>query len=329
MELICPSCEARYQVPETSIAEKGRQVSCMNCGHSWHAFPPLILGSSAAPPTTASPGIDYQSPPRPGRSSAAFTPSQTDAPSPPSGPAVPGTSSASAGSAAPSTAASAAPSSATSATASPPPRAAEPARALESSRSEQLAEIREMLAEVQSEERAAAALTPDDDDRTRVTPGPGPGPRPDPGAAPNPAAPPLAAEAPPRREPLDVDETDEDESDGSDPLRRRMAMHAQDSDKKRTDVERLRRRHDSRARRHKRAREAGSGAFLTGFLLVVMIAAAMTALYILQPQIVARMPGAEPMLTEYVATVDGIRISLAEGFHSARDWVLEFIEKNA
>ena len=322
MELICPSCEARYHVPETSIGEKGRQVSCMNCGHSWHAFPPLILGSSSAPPTTASPGIDFQAPPRPGRSSAAFVPSEpadtsspTAAPSfaPPTAPAAPGTSSAAA-------------STASSAPITPPSRAPEPARGSESSRSEQLAEIREMLAEVQSEERAAAALTPEDDDRTK--PGAKPQPRLNPGAAAMPAAP-GAAEAPPRHEPLDLDDTDDDDSNGSDPLRRRMAMHDRSAEKKRTDVERLRRRHDRRARRQNRARDVGSGAFLTGFLLVVMIAAAMTALYILQPQIVARMPGTEQMLADYVNTVDGARISLAEAYQSARVWVLELIEKYA
>ena len=108
-----------------------------------------------------------------------------------------------------------------------------------------------------------------------------------------------------------------------------MAMHDRDAEKKRTDVERLRRRHDRRARRQKRARDVGSGAFFTGFLLVVMIAAAMTALYMLQPQIVARMPGTEPMLTEYVATVDGVRVAVAESYESARGWVLRLIDKNA
>lgn len=298
MELICPSCEARYQVPDASVGEKGRQVSCMNCGHNWHAFPPLILGSSAAPPTTASPGIDFQTPPRPGRSSSAPAYAEPDAP-----PAAP---------------------------ASGPPRPAEAPRGPDASRSEQLAEIREMLAEVQSEERAAAALAPDDDnDPTRVQPAPPAEPqasRPDPTAESAPE--PLPTAGPPaRREPVTREDVDEDEE--TDPLRRRMAMHEKQSERRRTDVERLRRRHERRASRQKRAREAGSGAFLTGFLLVVMVAAAMTALYMLQPQIVARMPGSEPMMTEYVETIDGLRVRVEDTVENARIWVLRLFDENA
>ena len=306
MELICPSCEARYQVPDASVGEKGRQVSCMSCGHSWHAFPPLMLGSSAAPPTTASPGIDYQTPPRPGRSSSmpAYAPSFPEAEAPPTVPA-PGP--------------------------APGQRAPEAARGAEPSRSEQLAEIREMLAEVQSEERAAAALTPDDGNRTRVplTKSEARAAPPEPAEAPDLTGPSgLVPESGPRRDPVTLRDI-EDEDEGADPLRRRMAIHDKQSDRRRTDVERLRRRHERRAGRQKRVRDAGSGAFLTGFLLVVMVAAVMTALYMLQPQIVARMPGTEPMMTEYVTTVDGVRVRVAETYDNARVWVLRLFDKNA
>lgn len=307
MELICPSCEARYQVPETSIGEKGRQVSCMNCGHSWHAFPPLILGSTAAPSAAASPGIDWQSPPRPGRPSSYFTEPETPPPA--------------------------------------APRAPEPPRQMDASRSEQLAEIREMLAEVQSEERAAAALVPDEDDfgtdddyRTRVTPPPRPEQRaPRPGVAQPYAQPetPVVVPEPvptpemaPQRQPEALTDTGDDDGD-TDPLRRRMAMHDRQTDKKRPDVDRLRKRHDRRARRGQRARETGSGAFFSGFLLVVIIAAVMTALYILQPQIVDRMPSTEPMLAEYVETIDGVRVHVTNGYEAARDWVVALFQENA
>lgn len=300
MELICPSCEARYQVPDASVGEKGRQVSCMNCGHSWHAFPPLVLGSSAAPPTTASPGIDWQTPPRPGRPQASGL-SYAD-PEP----------------------------------ATKPVRDPEPPR-MDQSRSEQLAEIREMLAEVQSEERAAAALVPDEDDgRTHLAPAP----KPDPESRHQTAAassgtetdgPPAAAErGRSLGEEIEIeDDDDEDANDGVDPLRRRMAMHDRHTAREQTDVNRLRRRHDRRARRQKRAQAAGSGAFLTGFLLVVIIAAAMTALYVLKPQIIARMPGTEPMLNQYAETIDGLRVNAHERFESVRGWFNDLIDKNA
>ena len=47
MELICPQCDARYQIPDGSIGAAGRQVSCMSCGHAWHAYPPLMLDTQA------------------------------------------------------------------------------------------------------------------------------------------------------------------------------------------------------------------------------------------------------------------------------------------
>ena len=39
MELICPACEARYQLPPGAVPDEGRQVSCQNCGHSWLGLP--------------------------------------------------------------------------------------------------------------------------------------------------------------------------------------------------------------------------------------------------------------------------------------------------
>jgi len=197
----------------------------------------------------------------------------------------------------------------------------------EASRSEQLAEIREMLAEVQSEERAAAAMTPEEKYRTETPEAQPKSARPDPDAAASQAQP-QAAATPLRPAPSEPEEID-DEDDDTDPLRRRMAMHDRDKERKRTDVQKLRKRHDRRVRRQQRAGEVRSGAFLTGFLLIVMIGAVMTAIYMLQPQIVARMPGTEPMLREYVETVDGLRGQFAESYESARIWLAGLLDGNA
>jgi resuscitation-promoting factor RpfA len=35
MRLVCPNCEAKYEVPEDAIPDTGRDVQCANCGHSW------------------------------------------------------------------------------------------------------------------------------------------------------------------------------------------------------------------------------------------------------------------------------------------------------
>lgn len=35
MRLVCPNCEAKYEVPEDAIPDTGRDVQCTNCGHTW------------------------------------------------------------------------------------------------------------------------------------------------------------------------------------------------------------------------------------------------------------------------------------------------------
>lgn len=35
MRLVCPNCEAKYEVPDDAIPETGRDVQCANCGHAW------------------------------------------------------------------------------------------------------------------------------------------------------------------------------------------------------------------------------------------------------------------------------------------------------
>lgn len=40
MRLVCPSCEAKYEVPEDAIPETGRDVQCANCGHAWYQMRP-------------------------------------------------------------------------------------------------------------------------------------------------------------------------------------------------------------------------------------------------------------------------------------------------
>lgn len=36
MRLVCPNCDAKYEVPEDAIPETGRDVQCANCGHAWY-----------------------------------------------------------------------------------------------------------------------------------------------------------------------------------------------------------------------------------------------------------------------------------------------------
>jgi len=39
MRLICPNCDAQYEVDDSAIPEGGRDVQCSNCGHAWYQLP--------------------------------------------------------------------------------------------------------------------------------------------------------------------------------------------------------------------------------------------------------------------------------------------------
>lgn len=298
MELICPSCEARYQVPDGSISAKGRQVSCMNCGHSWHAYPPLQLGDgsgggsqSAAQPRASDPsGITYNPPagqPRPGE------PRVQDDRGPEMG--------------------------AENTLGADDDPLGEPAA--DPRRPQQMAEIRQMLAEVKSEERDEYT-PPDESDRTVVMPAEG-----------QRRISPAEAEA--ERARIRLEEEREaamleerarraaEEAESDTDLRRRIESQKNKGKSERSDVKKLRRKHDRKVARKAHASKAGSGAFLTGFLLVVIIASTMAALYLLAPEIVARMPEAERPMAEYVATMDRLRVGAAESLQSLRDIVVE------
>lgn len=40
MRLVCPNCEAKYEVPDDAIPDTGRDVQCANCGHAWYQMRP-------------------------------------------------------------------------------------------------------------------------------------------------------------------------------------------------------------------------------------------------------------------------------------------------
>ncbi len=40
MRLVCPNCDARYEVPDDAIPDGGRDVQCSACGHAWFQLPP-------------------------------------------------------------------------------------------------------------------------------------------------------------------------------------------------------------------------------------------------------------------------------------------------
>lgn len=281
MELICPSCEARYQLPDGAISEKGRQVSCMSCGHGWHAYPPLVLSESNRAGMASSPiGIPFGTPPG-GAPAAGAKPPRQVAPSRP----MPGQAD-------------------KFETAAAEPQAA----ATSSSRTQQLAEIREMLAEVQAEDHTAPTVqrdTPLQDDSLT-----------------GPAKPRAAALADADRPASNAPEETMGR-DPIDPLEERAQNRPNKTEKaKPVDLKSIRRRHDRKERARQREKSMTNGAFLTGFLLVVIIVAVLIGLYVLHPAIISKLPGTEQALNEYVATIDSFRVSIAETVDQARRWLM-------
>lgn len=56
MRLICPNCDAEYEVDATLIPEVGRDVQCSNCGHAWFQASPLVEAEVEAEDALFSPG---------------------------------------------------------------------------------------------------------------------------------------------------------------------------------------------------------------------------------------------------------------------------------
>ena len=48
MRLVCPNCDAEYEVDAAAIPEGGRDVQCSNCGHAWFQLSPEVEAELAA-----------------------------------------------------------------------------------------------------------------------------------------------------------------------------------------------------------------------------------------------------------------------------------------
>ncbi len=64
MRLICPNCDAEYEVDGSVIPDTGRDVQCSNCGHAWFQMSPAVEAEIAAeealfdaPPAEAAPEL--------------------------------------------------------------------------------------------------------------------------------------------------------------------------------------------------------------------------------------------------------------------------------
>jgi resuscitation-promoting factor RpfA len=55
MRLVCPNCDAKYEVPEDAIPETGRDVQCANCGHAWFQMRSRAAEAAAVATPVAAP----------------------------------------------------------------------------------------------------------------------------------------------------------------------------------------------------------------------------------------------------------------------------------
>ncbi len=55
MRLVCPNCEAKYEVPEDAIPDVGRDVQCASCGHSWFQMRPRPAAAGSEVPLYLAP----------------------------------------------------------------------------------------------------------------------------------------------------------------------------------------------------------------------------------------------------------------------------------
>lgn len=46
MRLVCPNCDAEYEVDSAAIPQSGRDVQCSNCGHAWFQAHPEVLAAA-------------------------------------------------------------------------------------------------------------------------------------------------------------------------------------------------------------------------------------------------------------------------------------------
>jgi predicted Zn finger-like uncharacterized protein len=293
IEIVCPSCQARYQLPEGSIGPDGRKVSCSSCAHKWRAFPEGMepaAGEAALEPVEAAPEVVAPPPPP-----SAMAPSDAAAVVTPQAPPEPTPISEAAAMAAVASAA-VAPTGSETAAPSPVPSPAS------GDREEQMAAIRQMLSDLKEGVEEA----------------------PEPEMAPPPQA---DAPAPTMR----VNKEEEEELDPLksriDNLSNTAKAAKGQSGQSGYDAARMRKLHEKRAKKLQKSRERKkrSGGFITGFTLVGVVTATMVGLYVMHPQIIEAQPKMAPAMNEYVVTVDRYRVELNEKTTEWKAWLTERI----
>lgn len=251
MRLVCPNCDAEYEVDAAVIPDTGRDVQCSNCGHAWFQLPAAVEAEIAA-------------------EEALFTP--PPAPEPLAGPTAEFVAEA---------------------VEEPAAEASAAARSIDES---VLAVLRE---EAERELGARRAETPAPiETQTEM-------------GLDQPAAPPSAADPVARRIARMKGVAPEPPVPAKPLPRREMLPEIEEINS------------TLRATSERRSGEAAAVSatmdrprargFRNGFLLMLVMAALVVALYAMAPRLAQQMPGVAPALQAYVAAVDSARISLDNG----------------
>lgn len=58
MRLVCPNCSAQYEIDGSMIPDEGRDVQCSNCGHTWFELPAPAADFAESPPEILDEALD-------------------------------------------------------------------------------------------------------------------------------------------------------------------------------------------------------------------------------------------------------------------------------
>lgn len=263
MRLVCPNCDAEYEVDATVIPDTGRDVQCSNCGHAWFQLPAAVEAEIAAEEAL------FTAPPAAEPLEGIATPDAGDLPAePPEEPPV----------------------------ADPPG----PARSIDES---VLAVLREEAEREIVARRAESPAPIETQTELGLVP-------PQASAPPDPVARRIARMKGVVPEPVVP----------ARPAARREMLPA---------IEEIN--STLRATSERRTGEAGAVSatmqrprargFRNGFLLMLVLAAAVLALYTMAPRLSQQIPGAAPALAAYVAAVDSARMGLDRGVQ----WLIDIL----
>lgn len=274
MRLICPNCDAQYEVDDTAIPREGRDVQCSACGHAWYQLHPDAADEAETEDELYDPvPVPAPAPPPPAETppEAVLTRAQRDlaAAGPPPAP-------------------------------QPPPRAVEPpAAAPLTPPRRQLDET--LLAVLREEAAREAAVRRAEAPRPVET-------QPDLGlSAPPRAKLPRAARAMPGQPPPAEDRDGHPDEAAAPPPKRELLPDIEEIN---YTLRPSSERRGGEGSVSLPAVEAARSGFRSGFLLMVLLAGVLVLAYVMAPRIALQLPGAAPLMASYVERVDALRLRL-------------------